>query len=79
MKHFEQVMDHLALRHSARLHHWMMWTYAAAGDYEEAMTSQLLYLACSSDADETADKLSGQAVDTMMDLFDIARDGKVSK
>lgn len=78
MKHFEQVMDVMALRYSARLHHWMMWMYAAAGDYEEAMTSQLLYLACANEADEEADKLSGQAVDTMMDLFEIAKNGKRS-
>ena len=79
MKHFEQVMDQLSLRHSARLHHWMMWAYAAAEKYNEAMTHQLLYLACSSEADDAADKMSGQAVNTMMDLFDIARDGKASR
>ena len=79
MKHFEQVMDVLALRHSAKMHHWMMWAYAAADKYEEAMTSQLLYLAVSDAADKAADKMSGQAVDTMIDLLEIAREGKVSK
>lgn len=79
MKHFEQVMDHLALRHAARMHHYMMWMFAAAGDYEQAMTSQLLYLACATEADEEADKMSGQAVDTMIDMWEIARNGKASR
>lgn len=78
MKHFEEVMNVLALRHSARLHHWMMWLYAAAGNYEEAMTSQLLYLVDSSEADDKADDMSGQAADTMVALFEIAQNGKVS-
>ena len=76
MKHFEEVMDVLALRSSARIHHWMMWVYATSESYEEAMTSQLLYLACSSEADEAMDKLSGEAIDTMVSLFDVARDGR---
>lgn len=79
MKHFEQAIDVLALRSAARMNHYLMWLHAAADRYEDAMTYQLLYLACSSDADETADKMSGQAVDTMIDLFDIARDGKTSR
>lgn len=78
MKHFEKVMDVMALRHSAQMHHWMMWAYAAADNYEEAMTSQLLYLADSDAANKAADKMSGQAVDTMIDMLEIAQCGKVS-
>lgn len=78
MKHFEQVMNVLALRSAARMNHYLMWLHAAADRYEDAMTYQLLYLACSSDADNAADKMSDQADDTLYNLFQIAQNGKRS-
>lgn len=43
-KSFKKVMNYLVHQMASELHFVSMWNYADSGDYELAMTSQLLYL-----------------------------------